>query len=126
VVLSRHVTHVHASQLGNLFANEMGESCRVERVSRDVDQWNPQNAGLMGIGFCSVGRNGVRSYLTLEHKLHPVNPAVALAGAVVLGDVFADESKFADFNLDADLLQTFASDGFVQRFAVSSSHGTKR
>jgi len=41
-----HITtpHIHAAHLGNLFADEMGEAGGVDDVSRDVDQWNPEDA----------------------------------------------------------------------------------
>jgi hypothetical protein len=79
---------------------------------------NPYDAGLAGIRFHPVGRNGVGGDLALKHELHPVNMPIALVGIVVLCDILADETQFPDLNRNTNLLQTLALEGFPQRFSM--------
>ncbi len=51
-----------------------------------------------------------------KHELHPMNAPIGCVCSVVPGDVLANESQFPDLDFDANLLQTLASNGSMQRF----------
>jgi len=87
----------------------------------ELTQRNPGDAGLLGVGgLAGDGRDGGIDP-AFEHELDLMDIAVVRGELVVFADVFANESEFADIDVDANFLEAFAPEGIVESLAVMLS-----